>query len=80
MPLSGSATAYTCVYILAEAIRKAGNTDRDNIISAMKANELNLITGYLKFDENNNPRTNVYIIQIKDGVYATYEKLSLPGN
>jgi branched-chain amino acid transport system substrate-binding protein len=78
MPISGSATAYTCVYILAEAIKKAGNIDKDHIISAMKANELDLITGHLKFDESNNPRTNVYVIQIKDGIYATYKKLSLP--
>ena len=76
-PLSGSATAYTCVYILAEAIKKAGGTDKDAIVSAMKTNELELITGRIKFDENNNPRTNVYIIQIEGGVYATYEKLSL---
>jgi branched-chain amino acid transport system substrate-binding protein len=80
MPISGSATAYTCMYILAEAIKKAGNTDKDDIISAMKTNELDLITGHLKFDENNNPRTNLYIIQIENGIYTTYEKLSLPEN
>jgi len=77
MPLSGSATAYTCVYILAEAIRKAGNTKQDDIISAMKSNELDMIIGHIKFDENNNPHTNVYVIQVEGGVYATYEKLSL---
>ena len=77
MPLSSSATAYTCVYILAEAFKKAGNTNRDDVISAIKTNELDLITGHLRFDENNNPRTNVYIIQIKDGIYSTYKKLSL---
>ena len=77
MPLSGSATAYTCVYILAEAIKKAGSTERDSIVSAMKENELDVITGRIKYDENNNPRTNVYIIQISSGDYSTYEKLSL---
>jgi branched-chain amino acid transport system substrate-binding protein len=77
MPLTGSATAYTCVYILAEAIKKAGNTESNDIISAIKSNELDMITGRIKFDENNNPRQNVYIIQIKGGIYATYEKMSL---
>lgn len=77
MPLSGSATAYTCVYILAEAIRKAGNTSPDSIISAIKGNELDMITGRILFDENNNPRTNVYIIRIEGGVYSTYKKISL---
>jgi len=75
--LSGSATAYTCVYILAEAINKAGNTDKDDIVSAIRANEFDVITGRIKFDENNNPRTNVYVIQIEGGIYSTYEKLSM---
>jgi len=77
MPLTGSATSYTCVYILAEAIKKAGNTERGSIVEAMKSNELDMITGRIKFDENNNPRQNVYILQIKGGIYATYEKMSL---
>jgi branched-chain amino acid transport system substrate-binding protein len=77
MPLTGSAAAYTCVYILAEAIKKAGNTVSGDIISAIKSNELDMITGRIKYDENNNPRQNVYILHIKGGIYATYEKMSL---
>jgi len=77
MPLSGSATAYTCVYILSEAIKKAGNTGKDAVISAIKENELDSIIGHIRFDENNNPRANVYIVHIKNGEYSTYEKLSL---
>ncbi|MDR0453771.1 MAG: ABC transporter substrate-binding protein [Deferribacteraceae bacterium] len=77
IPLSGSATAYTCVYILSEAIKKAGNTNWDDIISAMKVNETDVITGHIKYDENNNPRTNVYIIQIKGGVYSVYKKINM---
>ena len=77
MPLSGSATSYTSVYILSEAIKKAGSTEKEAVISAIKENELDLITGHIRFDENNNPHTNVYIIQIKGGEYSTYEKLSL---
>ncbi|MDR2952223.1 MAG: ABC transporter substrate-binding protein [Treponema sp.] len=77
MPLSGSAAAYTSVYILAEAIKKAGNTGKDALISAMKENELDVITGHIKFDSDNNPRTNVYVIQIKGGEYSTYKKMSI---
>ena len=77
MPLTGSAAAYTCVYILAEAIGKAGNTKPDDIAFAIHSNEFDTLMGRIKFDENNNPRTNVYIVQIKDGVYSTYSKLSL---
>ncbi|WP_461245879.1 ABC transporter substrate-binding protein [Treponema sp. R6D11] len=77
MPLSGSATAYTCVYILSEAIKKAGGVDKDAVISAIKKNEIDSITGHIRFDENNNPHTNVYIIHLEGGEYSTYEKLSL---
>jgi len=77
MPLSGSATAYTCVYILTEAIKKAKGTDKDAIISAIKKNIIDSITGHIQFDENNNPHTNVYIIHLKGGEYSTYEKLRL---
>jgi len=77
MPLSGSASAYTCVYILSEAIKKAGNAGNEKIVSAIKENELDSIIGHIRFDENNNPRTNVYIIHLKGGEYSTYEKLNL---
>ena len=77
MPLSGSATAYTCVYILVEAINMTGYTTKDVLIYSLKATELNTITGRIKFDNNNNPRTNVYIIKTEGGIIATYEKLSL---
>jgi branched-chain amino acid transport system substrate-binding protein len=76
MPLAGSATAYTCVYILAEAIKTAGSLDAKAIVAAMKTNELDVITGKIKFDKNNNPHINVYIIHIKDATYSTYEKIS----
>jgi len=77
MPLSGSAAAYTCVYILSEAIKKAGSAEREAVISAIKENEVDSIIGRIRFDENNNPHTNVYVIQIEGGEYSTYEKLSL---
>ena len=77
MPLTGSATAYICVYIIADAIERAGNTNREDIVSAMKSTNLDTIIGRMYFDHNNNPRTNVYVIQIKGGEYSTYAKLSL---
>ena len=77
LPVSSPAAAYACVYILSEAIKITGNTSKDAIISAVKANELDQIIGRIKFDQNNNPRTNVFIIQIDGGVYSTFEKLCL---
>jgi len=77
MPLSGSASAYTSVYILSEAIKKANSVEKSAVISAIKENEINSIIGHIRFDENNNPRTNVYVIRINGGEYSTYEKLNL---
>jgi branched-chain amino acid transport system substrate-binding protein len=77
MPLSGSATSYTCVNILSDAIQKAGSIEKNALISAIKENEFDTIIGRIQFDENNNPHTNVYIIQIKDGEYSTYRILRL---
>ena len=77
MPLSGSAAAYTCVYLLADAVRRAGKTDADDVISAMKESDLEAITGRINFDENNNPQPNIYFIQIKGGMYSAYQKFSL---
>ncbi|MDR0516235.1 MAG: ABC transporter substrate-binding protein [Fibromonadaceae bacterium] len=79
MPITGSASAYTSVYILSEAIKKAGSTNRDSLVLAMKENEFNSIMGRIKFDENNNPHPNVYVVKIKDGKYITYEKISHGG-
>ena len=76
MPLAGSATAYTCVYILVEAIKKAESTNMEDIISAISENELDSIIGRIKYDENNNPNTNMYIFRIKGGIYSTCEKLN----
>jgi branched-chain amino acid transport system substrate-binding protein len=78
MPLTGSANAYNSVHILAEAIAIAGSTDRDAIVYAMRTNEFELMTGLIYFDENNNPHSNVYVIQIKGGVYSTRTKIYLP--
>jgi len=77
MPLSGSATSYTCVNILSDAIKKAGSIEKGAIISAIKENEFDSLIGHIRFDENNNPHTNVYIIHVKDGEYSTYGILNL---
>jgi branched-chain amino acid transport system substrate-binding protein len=80
MPLAGSASAYTSVYLMANAIEKAGNTNWNDIVSAMKATELDTILGRISFNENNNPYINAYVIQIKDGQYSAFKKLITYGD
>jgi branched-chain amino acid transport system substrate-binding protein len=75
MPLTGSSAAYSCVYILADAIERAGSIKAADIVEAMRVTDLDTVLGNIKFDENNNPRPNVYIVQIKDGMYSTYKKI-----
>lgn len=68
-PASFSALGYDAAYMVKEAIEKAGSTDSQAIIDAMKAIEYNGITGSIKFDENNNPIKAVSIIRVTDGEY-----------
>ena len=75
MPLSSSAAAHSAVFILAEAIETAGSTEWADIVSAMRSGEFDVVTGTISFDENNNPRTNVYVIEIKEGLYLMREKI-----
>lgn len=44
------------------------------IIDAMKATDLDCVTGHITFDENNNPVKQCTIIEIKDGKYQFYKK------
>ena len=51
------------------AIEKAGTTDKEDLVKAIKASDMDGITGHLTFDEKNNPIKAVTIIKVKDGKY-----------
>lgn len=68
-PTAFSALAYDNVYILKNAIEKAGTTNKEDLVKAIKASDMDGITGYLTFDEKNNPIKAVTIIKVKDGKY-----------
>jgi branched-chain amino acid transport system substrate-binding protein len=74
MPLAGSAAGYACVYMLADAIERAQSLHPADLTAALQATDLTLTVGRVAFDPNNNPQTNLYVIQIKDGMYATRAK------
>lgn len=69
-PSSFSALSYDAVYLLKDAIEKAGSTDKEAVVKALKEIEFSGVTGSLKYDENNNPIKGVTIIRIKDGKYT----------
>lgn len=74
-PVSFAALGYDSAYLLAEAIEKAGSTDKQAIIDAMTAINFAGITGNITFDENRNPVKSVTIIKIENGEYNLFDKM-----
>lgn len=68
-PSAFSALAYDAAYLLKEAIEKAGTTEKEAVVKALKNSNFIGVTGQLKFDEKNNPIKDVTILKIKDGKY-----------
>ncbi|MCX7774752.1 MAG: ABC transporter substrate-binding protein [Spirochaetaceae bacterium] len=68
-----AALAYDAMYIMLDAIRRAGTTKGSAIRDALKTTDLNVVSGRVKFDENRNPIKSAVIIEIKNGkpVYRT---------
>ncbi|XOQ47327.1 MAG: Leucine-, isoleucine-, valine-, threonine-, and alanine-binding protein [Eubacteriales bacterium] len=64
---------YDAMGMMAAAINKAGSTDSDKIISALKALEYKGLTGNTTFDENRNPVREAVITTITDGKYKFVE-------
>ena len=71
-PTAFSALAYDTVYVLKNAIDKAGTTDKAELTKAIKASDMDGVTGHLTFDENNNPIKAVTIIKVQDGKYIFF--------
>lgn len=76
-PSAFAALAYDAAYLMKDAIEKAGSTDKDAIIQAMKASDFDGVTGHLKFDEKNNPVKAVTVLKIVNGNY-TFDSVIQP--
>ena len=61
---------YDTVYLIKEAIEKAGTTDKEALVKAIKEAQFEGVTGSLTFDEKNNPVKGVTIIKIVNGDYT----------
>ncbi|HCX96714.1 MAG: ABC transporter substrate-binding protein [Spirochaetia bacterium] len=68
-----AALGYDAMYIMLDAIKRAGSTKGAAIRDALKATDINVVSGRIKFDENRNPIKSAVIIEIKNGkqVYRT---------
>lgn len=69
-PSAFSALSYDAAYMIKAAIEKAGSTDKQAIVDALKSLDYNGVTGHLTFDENNNPIKAVTVIKIVNGEYT----------
>ncbi len=71
-----AALGYDAAYILAEAIKKAGSTDKAAIIKAMAETNYTGVTGNVKFDADRNPIKSVAIIKIVGGKFTFNSKVA----
>ena len=70
-PSAFSALAYDGIYMLKDAIEKAGSTeDKQAIVDGLKGIQFDGVTGHLEFDDNNNPIKSVSMIKVVDGDYT----------
>ena len=69
-PSAFSALSYDAAYLMKDAIEKAGSTDKDAIVKAMKESDFAGVTGHLRFDEKNNPVKAVTVLKVVNGNYT----------
>lgn len=66
-----AAQAYDGLMLVAEALKKAGSTDRDKVRDALATiKDYQGVTGKFAFDEKRDPVMTPYVLQIKDGKYT----------
>ncbi len=79
-PNQFSVLGYDAAYMMVEAIKNAGSTDKQAIIDALAKLEYNGLTGQMHFDENRNVVKEAIIIKIENGAYkfeGTFAKESI---
>ena len=64
---------YDAAYMMSEAIKNAGSTEKQAIIDALAKLEYNGLTGQMHFDENRNVVKEAIIIKIDNGAYKFEE-------
>jgi branched-chain amino acid transport system substrate-binding protein len=66
-----AAQAYDGMMLIAQALKKAGSTDRSKVRDALASiKDYEGVTGKFAFDENRNPVMTPFILQIKNGQYT----------
>ncbi|MDR1908701.1 MAG: ABC transporter substrate-binding protein [Spirochaetaceae bacterium] len=63
-PLSFAALGYDCMYLLRDAILRAGSFDTTAVKDALAATDGDYVTGHLTFDANRNPVKSAAILEV----------------
>jgi len=67
-PTSFAALAYDSVYMLKDAIVKAGGIDKIELVrDALEATDGDYVTGHLTFDEHHNPIKSAVMLELVQG-------------
>jgi len=66
-PNSFAALGYDCVYMIRDAIVKAGSVDNEAVRAALEATNGDYVTGHLTFDAKHNPVKSAVMLEIVKG-------------
>ena len=74
-PNALAALGYDSTHIMAEAIKRAGDTDSAKIIAELGKTAGDFVTGSITFDSNGDPVKSISIIQLVDGIHKLAAKV-----
>ena len=60
------ALGYDAMKIMAQAIENAGSTEKEAIVAALDATDIEGATGHMTFDDHNDPIKSVFVISFSD--------------
>ena len=66
-PTAFAALGYDSVYMLKDAIAKAGSTDSEAVRAALETTDGDYVTGHLTFNEKHNPVKGAVIVELVQG-------------
>jgi len=73
-----AASSHTSVMVAADAIKRAGSTDPDKILEAIKATDLKVSTGTIRFNALGEVMKDVQVQVVKDGNWHHYAVIDDP--
>lgn len=79
-PESNAAGTYDSIYILADAIKRAGGTDPQALQKAILATNMDAVHGRMTFGSNGQGQSNFFLVQVRNGKLGVVDKLSTAGS